>query len=204
MASSLSNIVNNLYEGIHKIKCKYGQDHKNCDTVGIKDKYCNCFLEYTIFKNDLIEYKCSCCSENYQQKFDEKLKKQLFNTYKFFNHDNNNFTLLWQIDVCPYEYMDDWENFNETSLPEQEDFYSHLNMEDITNADYTHPKRISKDFGIKGLGEYRDLHIQSNTFLLADVFKNFRNMSHKVCELNPTCFLTAPTLVWEAALKKLK
>ena len=23
--------------------------------------------------------------------------------------------------------MDDWEKFNETSLPEKEDFYSHLN-----------------------------------------------------------------------------
>ena len=31
--------------------------------------------------------------------------------------------------------MDDWENFNETSLPEKEDFYSHLYMEDITDTD---------------------------------------------------------------------
>ena len=34
--------------------------------------------------------------------------------------------------------MDCWEKFNETSLPEKEDFYGHLNMEDITNADYEH------------------------------------------------------------------
>ena len=47
-----------------------------------------------------------------------------------------------------YEYMDDWEKFNETLLPEKEDFYSHLNMEDI-NADYAHAKRVSKDFEIK-------------------------------------------------------
>ena len=39
-----------------------------------------------------------------------------------------------------YEYMDDWEKFSGTSLPEKEDFYSHLNMEDITDADYTHAK----------------------------------------------------------------
>ena len=50
--------------------------------------------------------------------------------------------------VYPYEYMDDWEKFNETLLPEKEDFYSHLNMEDI-NADYAHAKRVSKDFEIK-------------------------------------------------------
>ena len=41
--------------------------------------------------------------------------------------------------------MDDWENFNELSLPEKEDFYSHLHMEDITYADYAHTKRVCKD-----------------------------------------------------------
>ena len=45
--------------------------------------------------------------------------------------------------------MDDWEKFN---LPEREDFYSHLNIQDITDADYVHPKRISKDFETKNLG----------------------------------------------------
>ena len=36
--------------------------------------------------------------------------------------------------------MNNWEKFNETSLPEEEDFYSPLNMEDITDADFAHPK----------------------------------------------------------------
>ena len=45
--------------------------------------------------------------------------------------------------------MDDREKFNETSLPEKEDFYSHLNMKDITDADYTHTKKVFKDFKIK-------------------------------------------------------
>ena len=55
--------------------------------------------------------------------------------YKFSNHDNNKFILLLLIGVYPYEYVDDWEKFNETLLPEKESFYSHLNMEDITDAD---------------------------------------------------------------------
>ena len=42
--------------------------------------------------------------------------------------------------------MDDCEKFNETLLPKKEDFYSNLNMEDITDADYAHAKRVSKDF----------------------------------------------------------
>ena len=48
--------------------------------------------------------------------------------------------------------MDDWDKFNETSLPEKEDFYSHLYMVDITDADYVHAKRVCKDFEIKNLG----------------------------------------------------
>ena len=46
----------------------------------------------------------------------------------------------------PYEIMDNWEKFNEISLPEKEDIYSHLNTEDITDADYTHTKRVCKVF----------------------------------------------------------
>ena len=59
--------------------------------------------------------------------------------------------------VCPDEYMDDWEKFNELSLPEKEGFYSHLNIKDITDADYVHAKRVCKDFKIKDLRGYNDL-----------------------------------------------
>ena len=45
-----------------------------------------------------------------------------------------------------YQIMDNWKKFNETSLPEKEDIYSHLNIEDITKADYAHTKRVCKDF----------------------------------------------------------
>ena len=51
--------------------------------------------------------------------------------------------------VYPYEYMDGWEQFNEISLSEKEEFYSQLNMEDITDASYAHAKRGCKDFEIK-------------------------------------------------------
>ena len=57
MPSSLSNIFKN-----------HNKKYKICR---IKYKYCDCFLEYTNFKDDLIEYKCLCCNKNYQQKFDE-------------------------------------------------------------------------------------------------------------------------------------
>ena len=51
--------------------------------------------------------------------------------------------------VYRYEYMDDWEKFNETTLPEKGKFYSNLNMEDMTDADYMHVESVGKDFEIK-------------------------------------------------------
>ena len=67
--------------------------------------------------------------------------------------------------------MDNWEKFNETLLPIKEDFYIHLNMEDITDADHAHAQRVCKDFEIKRLGEYHDIYVQSYTLLLADVLE---------------------------------
>ena len=89
------------------------------------------------------------------------------------------FTLLLQKGVYPYEYIDDWEKFNETSLPEKEDFYSHLDMKDITDADYVHTQKVCKDFEIKILGEHHHLYVQSDTLLLADVFEKFGNVCLK-------------------------
>ena len=83
---------------------------------------------------------------------------------------------MFQKGVYPYEYIDDWENFNEGSLPEKNIFYSHLNMEGITYAEYMHTKRVCKDFEIKNLDEFYDLYFQSNILLFADVFENFWNM----------------------------
>ena len=67
MASSLPNIINNLSEGVYRIKCKFGYDDKKCGTCRIKYKYCQCFREYTNFKDDLIECKCLVCNKNYQK-----------------------------------------------------------------------------------------------------------------------------------------
>ena len=65
MANSLSKLVNNLSKGIHKIKSKSGHDDKKCENCGMKYKYCDCFLEYANFKDDLIEYKRLCCNKKY-------------------------------------------------------------------------------------------------------------------------------------------
>ena len=199
MGSSLSNLVNNFSEGIYRVNCS---DDKKCETCGIKCKFCDCFLECTNFKDDLIEYKCSCCNKNYQHKFNEKLMERFYNTYKFSDSNNNKFISLFRKGVYSNKYMDDWEKFNETLLIEKEDIYSHLNMEDITDADYKHGQRVCKDFEIKNLGEFFDLYLESDTLFLADVFENFRNMCSEIYEFDPAKFLSALGLAWQAAFKK--
>ena len=48
--------------------------------------------------------------------------------------------------VYPCEYMNDWENFNEKQLLEEEELYSNLNLEDIPDAEHMHGERFCKDF----------------------------------------------------------
>ena len=101
--------------------------------------------------------------------------------------------------------MDSWEKFNETVLPPKKDFYSNLNLEDISNEDfedYAHAQKVWDVFEIKNLGECHDLYVQSDTLLRADVYENFRNMCLDKHELDPVYFVSAPALAWQACLKK--
>ena len=91
MASSLSNLLDNLSEGIHKIKCTNSN---------------KCYNEYTNFKDVLIEFKCLCCNKNYQKRFDENLKKKFANTYKFAIQYINKLISLLQKSFYPHEYID--------------------------------------------------------------------------------------------------
>ena len=87
--------------------------------------------------------------------------------------------LLLRKGIYPYEYMNDWNRFNEEKLPNKSDFYSSLNVEEISETDYRGAEKVFNKFNIKNLGEYHDLYVQSNTLLLADVVESFRNLCIK-------------------------
>ena len=121
--------------------------------------------------------------------------------YKFCNGDINNFVLLLRKGVYPYDYMDSWEKFNETSLPAKKDFYSELTLEDISDKDYEHAQKVFKEY-CTDMGDYHDLYVQTDTLLLADVFEKFRDTCIEIYGLDPSHFLSAPGLAWQACLKK--
>ena len=142
-------------------------------------------LDYMITKDEKLIFRCFTCEKNYEKDFNKELIKRFPNTYNFCDNDLNKFILLLRKGVYPYEYMDNLERFNETSLPDKESLYSSLNMENIDDIDYRHSNNVFKKFKLKNLGEYHDLYVQSDTLLLADVFENFRNMCIKMYELDP-------------------
>ena len=121
----------------------------------------------------------------------DTLIKTFSNTYQL---DLNKFELLLRKGVYPYEYMDSWKRFKEESLPDKEYFYSELNKEHITDKDYAHAEKVWNTLNIQNLGEYHDLHVQSDIALLADVFENVSDTCLEIYGLDSAYFLSAPGL----------
>ena len=103
--------------------------------------------------------------------------------------------------VYPYEYMNSYNRFRETSLPDKKDFYSRLSIESIIDIDYKHATRVFKKFGMNSLGDYQDLYVKSDTLLLADIFENFRDTSLKTYGIDPAYFVSLPGFAWHPCLK---
>ena len=137
MSALQSSLVDNLSE-INKKECKTCMEKNN-----IKSE-CK-FIE---FKNNRLNYKCKECNDK-SCKSINGLNKKFPNTYQFCNEDVNKFVLLLRKGVYPYEYMDNWGKFNETSLPDKQSFYSELNKEGISDEDYAHTQKWENGKNLK-------------------------------------------------------
>ena len=176
MNTSLASLVDNLSE-INNKDCKKCMErnkiNSECQYIGLKD--------------NRLKYKCKKCNDISAKSIDELIKK-FPRTHKFCNGNLNKFVLLLRKGVYPYEYMDSWERFNETLLPPKKAFYSKLNLEDISDKDYLYAQNVWDAFGIRNLGEYHDLYVQTDTLLLADVFEKFRDKCIEIYGLDPSYF----------------
>ena len=103
----LSRLIDNLSEGIHNDKCV------DCESN----------LDYVrITKNEKLILECFNCKQRYRKKLNKGLIKRFASTHEFCDKYLNKFILLLRIVVYPYEYVDNWERFNETSLSSKESF----------------------------------------------------------------------------------
>ena len=159
MLSTLSELVDNLSE-INNKACKACMERKNvklkCEFIGLR--------------NNRLNYRWKECKGKSTKPING-LIEEFQSIHSFCDGDLNKFVLILRNGVYPYEYMDSWERFKETSLPSKTAFYSKLNLEDITNKDYSHAQKVWEVFGINNLGENHDLYVQCDTLLLADVFE---------------------------------
>ena len=184
---------NLLITEIYKKQCKGCEQKRKIKSV----------RNFIGLKNNELNYKCKKCKE--KKKWLEAVNgliKKFPNIYQFCNGGINKFVSLVRKGIYPYEYMDSWERFDETSLTDKKSFYSESNLEDITDKDYAQTQKVFKELKLKNLGDYHDLYVQSDTLLLADVSENFRNKCIEIYELDPAHFLSAPGLAWQACLIK--
>ena len=101
MSMPLSKLIDNLSEGLHNNK------YADCESC----------LDYIKTKNEKLLFKCFNCKQYYENGFNKALIKRFGSTYEFCNGNLNKFILLLRKGVYPYEYMDNWERFDETLLP---------------------------------------------------------------------------------------
>ena len=89
MSSSLSNLADNLPDGLHSDKCTD----------------CKSYLYYMTTKGEQLIFRCFECKKNYKKKFNKELIKRFANIYQFCNEEINKFILLLRKGVYPNEYM---------------------------------------------------------------------------------------------------
>ena len=96
--------------------------------------------------------------------------------------------------VYPYEYMDSFEQFQEPQLPPKDAFYISLTEEDISEIEYIHAKKVFDHFDMTDLRYYHNFYLLTNVLLLADVFKNIRDVCLQHYALDVSKILVMITL----------
>lgn len=129
-------------------------------------------------------------------------KKQILKTECEKNgYSDEQFNLLKQKGVFPYEYINSYKTLEEDRLPPRKCFYSSLTDSNISHEQYDRAQNVWQKFNLRTIGEYSDLYLQTDVLLLADVFENFRSTCYKSYSLDPAHYFGAAGLSFDAMLK---
>ncbi|CAB3979147.1 Gastrula zinc finger, partial [Paramuricea clavata] len=102
------------------------------------------------------------------------------------------FNLVTQKGVFPYEFLDDISKLNTEGLPSRDKFYSSLYESKVKEEDYQRARKVWDHFGMKTMRDYHDLYLETDVLLLADVFENFRRTCLENYKLDPAHYMLAP------------
>ena len=91
---------------------------------------------------------------------------------------------------------------NTTTFPLQENFYSSLSEETISDEDYAFAKKVWKLFKCKNLLEYAELYCEIDTILLAEIFQHFRQDMIKFSGLDPARYISLPAFSFDSMLDR--
>ena len=109
-------------------------------------------------KSNKLYYQCKECKKGQLKPISGFIKK-FPNIYQFCNGNINKFVSLLRKGVYTYKYMESWERFDETILPNKKAFYSELKIKDITHKNYVHAQKVFEEFKLKNLSDYHDLYV---------------------------------------------
>ena len=126
-----SELVDNTSGIFNSIECK------SC----IEKIKINSECYFVGLKNNKLFCKCKECKEEWKKPLN-KLIENFPSIYQFCDGNLKKSVMSLRKGVYPYEYMDSWEKFDETALPPKKDFYSNLNLEDISDEDYAHAQKV--------------------------------------------------------------
>ena len=109
--------------------------------------------------------------------------------------------LVKQKGVYPYDYMNSFKMFSDDKLRDRHKFFSSLKNECISEKDYSHAIDVSNMFKMNTMGDYHDLYLKTDVFLLADGFEKFISTGLDYIRLDPSHYFSSPGLSWDAMLK---
>ena len=121
-------------------------------------------------------------------------------TRAFFPNEEQ-FHLMTQKGIFPYDFFDNFSKLNYNHFPPREAFYNTLANEECSIKDYLHGELVWNKFNCKTFKDYHDLYLKSDVLLLTDFFEKFRNECINSYGLDAAHYFSAPGMAWDAALK---